>query len=264
LCFAAVTGPKGQQLRGMRLPLDESSVAGYSLLHRQTICLGDAESDPRQSKKTDEAVGFVTRSLISCPFYLDGAPAGVLQLVNKHVDIFSHQDVHTVQVLAAQAAVAVSVSRQSRQVEALRWRVLNGLRSSMQRSGVCSLEQGEQVASLAARLGQEFLLGERETEVLRMAGFLYRVDLTLLESVGIFADLVPILRGRTDRYDEAGEAQPRLSRILAVVADWVELARSGRSEEAWDRLREGFGTRYDPLLREVMQGLVATREASLR
>ena len=93
LYFAHAVGSRTEELMKIRLPLDERSVAGFSILRRQTLRVSDAAIDPRQSKKTDQQIGYQTRSLVAAPIFWEGEPLGVLEVVNKIQGSFDDDDV---------------------------------------------------------------------------------------------------------------------------------------------------------------------------
>ncbi|MEW6278734.1 MAG: GAF domain-containing protein [Candidatus Eremiobacterota bacterium] len=269
LAFVEATGPRAAQLRGMRLPLDETSIAGYSLLHRQTLRVDDAEHDPRQSKRTDESIGFQTRSLVSCPLFFDGAPLGVLQVVNKREGSFSVRDVEMLQVLGAQAAIAVHLGRLRQYEATVEWKMVNGLRTMLGQADL-----GARVSDVAIDLGRALLLPTRELERLKMAGLLVGMEpetgsFTLLQ-MGL-RSLIPLIRHGREHFDGtggpdrlAGEAIPHLARVLAVAREWAQVRPRCRDDaEAMHEVGRHFGTRLDPSLREPLERALGRQEAAL-
>jgi GAF domain-containing protein len=92
---------------GTAVPWDEG-IAGTVF---QTGCpeiVPDAQTDKRHFKKVDEATGSVTHDMITIPLrQWEGAPIGVMQVMNKRGDTFLDQDdlaiLHIISALAAAA-----------------------------------------------------------------------------------------------------------------------------------------------------------------
>ncbi len=265
LFFASVAGDNAEALMKIRLPLDEHSVAGFSVLRRQTLRVSDAATDPRQSKQTDAAIGYRTRSLIAAPLTWAGEPLGVLEVVNKLEGTFDDDDVEFMQLLATQTAIAVQLAHQSRQVQAFRQRTLEVLEELLERSGLQKRAHGELVARVAVALGRELELSAAELERLEAAARLHEAsrlqdgDRDL--EIGLFrtlSDVAAVVAHQRTPYrggppdQPMGLAIPRLSRILALAVAWIEgLERAGlaaRREVLREILAE-CGTRYDPALK---------------
>lgn len=110
LRFEAATGEAGAALRGTEVPL-KGSLAGQVFLDNRILHAADAEADARRYRKTDEATGFVTRTMLAVPMRIDGQPVGVLQALNSHADQFSRADAEALLIIASQAAVAIRNAR---------------------------------------------------------------------------------------------------------------------------------------------------------
>lgn len=107
LRFEAATGERSQEVASVVVPMDQS-IAGWVAQHGEPVIIDDAHSDPRFYHQIEEQIGFETRSLLAVPMTAKGKGIGVLEVVNKHGDAtFSNEDLETLSVLAAQAAVAI-------------------------------------------------------------------------------------------------------------------------------------------------------------
>ena len=86
----------------------ENSIAGASLASGAPLIIHDAGNDPRHYKVVDQVLGFETRSLLAAPLQFHERQIGVLEAENKRAgEEFTAEDVETLTVLAAQAAVAI-------------------------------------------------------------------------------------------------------------------------------------------------------------
>jgi len=85
-----------------------SGIVGVAFGENKIINCADAYTDPRFDPSSDQAGGFVTRSLLAAPLAdLSGSPLGVLQAVNKLSGPFTPRDELLMQLLADQAGVAI-------------------------------------------------------------------------------------------------------------------------------------------------------------
>ncbi len=109
LFFAATTSDGANELIGKPVPLD--SIAGQIVLENKVIQIDDAERDPRIYRKVGEEVQFVTRSLLGVPMTFQGRVIGAVEVLNKRTLPFTPNDVHYLQTLTSQAAVAIETAQ---------------------------------------------------------------------------------------------------------------------------------------------------------
>lgn len=114
LYFQTVTDPKVEPLlKGIAVPTD--SIAGWVALNNQPVIVSDAHQDKRFFDKVEEESQIKTRSIIAVPMQVREKLIGVVEVLNKHEGTFNEEDVMTLQVLSAQAAVAIENARLFRQ-----------------------------------------------------------------------------------------------------------------------------------------------------
>jgi signal transduction histidine kinase len=107
LRFAATTTGEGSQaLIGQAVPL-EGSLAGAIWREQRTLIVEDASADPRHYRKVDQSLDFETRSLLGVPMRSKQRLIGVLEAVNKRTPPWTDDDARYLEILAAQAAVAI-------------------------------------------------------------------------------------------------------------------------------------------------------------
>jgi putative nucleotidyltransferase with HDIG domain len=107
--FKEVSGGMGEIIKKIRIPLNESSIAGWCIIHRESQIINDAASDPRHYKKVDEASRIVTRSLLAVPIIWGDKVFGCVEAINKKDGkLFDDKDREYLTVLAHQAAVALN------------------------------------------------------------------------------------------------------------------------------------------------------------
>ena len=93
-------------MRSFRVPL-ENSIAGWVFTNSQPVVVQDADQDPRVFRAVDQALNFETGSILAVPMVFKNQTIGVIEAVNKKSESsFTEEDVTTLEVLAALAAVA--------------------------------------------------------------------------------------------------------------------------------------------------------------
>lgn len=80
-CFVAVTGPHGNELQAVRLPLG-TGVAGYCMKRLVSVLIADPYRDPRFFREMDKLLGYRTHALLCVPVACDGKVYGALELLN--------------------------------------------------------------------------------------------------------------------------------------------------------------------------------------
>lgn len=111
LFFAATTtsNDESRALIGKKVPPE--SIAGTIFGERRTVRVNDVRSDPRHYSGVDQAIQFVTRSLLGVPMVSKNRVIGVLEVVNKDQGDWSDQDEQHLLMLAEEAAVAIEVAQ---------------------------------------------------------------------------------------------------------------------------------------------------------
>lgn len=131
LVFVLVRSEVDQALIGRRLKPGEG-VAGWVAERGETLLLPDVSSDPRFSRRMDDATGFATRSILAVPLRTGDAVIGVIEIINALDEReFTPDDVEILEAFAEFAAVAIRNARaHGALVEASRNDPLTGLRNS--------------------------------------------------------------------------------------------------------------------------------------
>jgi signal transduction histidine kinase len=97
-------------LRGMTVAIGEG-IAGTVAATGAPIIVADAERDPRVARRVDAATGFRTRSILCVPIRFRGTVTGVIQVLNRRVGTFSGPDREVLELIAAEAGVAIENAR---------------------------------------------------------------------------------------------------------------------------------------------------------
>jgi signal transduction histidine kinase len=97
-------------LRELTLAVGEG-IGGTVAATGESIIVTDAQHDPRVARRVDAATGFRTRSIVCVPLRFRGTVTGVIQVLNKRVGTFSIRDREVLELIAAEAGVAIENAR---------------------------------------------------------------------------------------------------------------------------------------------------------
>ncbi len=104
--FAASASPSAELLRDTRVPLGQG-IVGWAVQHRESVLVRDARQDPRFYSQVDRQTGMSTRSLICVPLLSKDRVIGAIEVMNPRGGHFTTHDLHLLESLAPQAAVAI-------------------------------------------------------------------------------------------------------------------------------------------------------------
>jgi serine phosphatase RsbU (regulator of sigma subunit) len=92
----------------IRVPTNRGIVGAAFASPRDVVHVPDAYADARFNRDVDASTGFVTRDILATAMAdVNGAPLGVLQVVNSPHGVFDESDKLLIQLLADQAGVAI-------------------------------------------------------------------------------------------------------------------------------------------------------------
>jgi serine/threonine-protein kinase len=104
----------GDNVGEIRVPIGVG-ISGTVAATGETINIPDAYADPRFNPEIDRRTGYKTRNMLTFPMRAqDGNILGVFQILNKRGSGFGPEDMETLSVLAASAAVAVENAQRER------------------------------------------------------------------------------------------------------------------------------------------------------
>ncbi len=110
LFFQVATNLDQPTMRGLVVPL-EGSIAGWIVSNHKAVRITNAREDPRHFSTIEKQTHITTRSLLGVPLITKDKVVGVLEIINKQVGEFTNDDEDLMQVLGAQAAVAIENAR---------------------------------------------------------------------------------------------------------------------------------------------------------
>ena len=198
----AMGGSSGKAISFPNLPLhlsdgtpNDSLVAAYAAIHRQTVNIADAYTEPSfdfsGTRRFDERTGYRSKSFLAVPMRNhEGEVIGVLQLLNAQapgsteVVNFSSSDQSLVESLASQAAIALTNRLLIGQLEALFESFINLINLAIDEKSHYTGGHCQRVPALTMLLAEavnqnqtgplaEFTMDDRDRYELKIAGLLH-------------------------------------------------------------------------------------------
>ncbi len=111
MTFEIAVSPAAEQLMEMRLQPGEG-IAGWVVEHGEALLIPDVSKDIRFAKQVDDAVEFVTHSIVCVPIKSRNNCLGVIELINSLDESdFSQADLQVLSAIADYAAIAIENAR---------------------------------------------------------------------------------------------------------------------------------------------------------
>jgi len=164
-----------QGMKEIRLPLDETSIAGTVAVRGEIVNLRDAYQDPRFNASFDRQSGFRTRSMLTAPMRNpQGQVVGVTQAINKRgAARFDHEEEEILLAFSNQASIAVENARylelQRRTFETL----ISGQAVAIDARDHITAGHTRRVTAFAVEIGRALGWSGRDLDLLRYGGLLH-------------------------------------------------------------------------------------------
>lgn len=112
LTFRAASGGAAADLNGIKVPVNDKSIAGCVARSARSLVENDAQHSPFFSGQVDKQTRYTTRQLVCVPLKVQNRITGVVEVINKISDEdFTQEDMYLLEALADVAAVAIQNSR---------------------------------------------------------------------------------------------------------------------------------------------------------
>jgi putative nucleotidyltransferase with HDIG domain len=291
--FKQTAGELGEVIRKIRLPLNENSIAGWCILHREPLIVLDVSRDPRHYKGVDRATSFETRSILAVPVKWGEKVFGCVEAVNKIGDTpFSGEDQEYLTILAQQAAVALNNVFLRNQLQNFFVHVVEILVAALESIEKSSGGHTFRIARLAAAVARVMGMSGKDMENLLYAAYFHDIGRLrsgagsrhdtdfmhpqagagLLQRIKILEKASAIVRYHHEYFDGSGfpdgvpgDAIPLQARILSMVEDYdtqVQKWDSSKSREDFNNLFLRLSQdRHDPLLMEAFGKVLGNNQA---
>jgi len=163
LVFQVSLGEKAASTKQFRVPLGRG-IAGYVAVTGQPIAIADAQQDPRFASDLAQATGYVPKTILCVPLYLDERVIGVLELLDKASGApFSTGDMEILLRFARLAALAIDQSRLTHDLRRL-FRVL-----------LTEVVEHGALTEPIARFADRVALYAEHTDALTLAGLVHEI-----------------------------------------------------------------------------------------
>jgi signal transduction histidine kinase len=241
LHFEAATGIKGQEVKPIVVPLD-NSIAGWVVKEGEPLLIPDVRKDPRHYHQVDDMTKFSTRSILGVPLRVKDKVIGVLEVLNKSEDKeFTQDDVEALTILAAQAAIAIENARLFQQSDLLS-EVAHELRTPL-----TSIRGYSKMLLLSEGIDQEKKLEFAET--------IHREAVRLGQMINDFLDLARLESGRTYIAQEPVNMSEVINETLTILQPQATERQISIALQVPETLPTLIG---DPVrLKQVMVNLVS-------
>lgn len=277
LYFKEAIGEKSNELKLLRIPLNEKSIAGWVAIHRKPLLVNDASKDPRHYKGVDEALHFTTTNVACVPLLWGTDVLGVMEVVNKTEGQFDGKDLEYLIILSSQASVALHNANLMDQFHNFYLEVVEILIDCLESLDPVGRDHALRVARLTSAMAKQLPVTEDEYESLCYAAFLHDIGkikcedendikchaekgAQMLSHIKFFNSIIPFIKYHHERYDGtgvpegiSGENIPLGARILAIAEGYYEGGNMNpdlSGEEFLEGFVEEFGKAYDPNLKE--------------
>jgi histidine kinase len=241
LHFEAATGVKGEEVKPIVVPLD-NSIAGWVIKKEEPVLIPDVRKEPLHYHQVDDMTSFSTRSILGVPLQVKDKVIGVLEVLNKIGDKeFTQDDIETLTILAAQAAIAIENARLFQQSDLLS-EVVHELRTPL-----TSIRGYSKMLLLTEDIEQKRKLEFIET--------IHREAVRLGQMINDFLDLARLESGRTHMAKKPVNMSEVISETLAMLQPQAAEQQVSISLRAPETLPPLIGDR--DRLKQVMVNLVS-------
>jgi len=254
LVFKVALGEKGQQIKEFRIPIDETSIAGWVAKNGKPLIVNDVEKDPRFNPGYGQKVGFRTKSILCVPMKMGERIIGVAEAINKLKGAsFIPADQELFLTVANQIAIATENTKLNQDLRDLFFSTVRSLIAAVEAKDTYTKGHSERVTEYALLIANALKLPREEIETLHLASLLHDIGkigimegildkkeplteddwkvirqhpLTgakILEPVRPMEKIIPYILHHHERYDGKGypdglkgEDIPFYSRIIAI------------------------------------------------
>lgn len=217
-------GPYFSNLPAIRLQHGQG-IAGWVARHGRPALVNDVYQDERFFSAADAASGFQTRSILCVPLRVENVVIGVVEAVNKKIDLFNEADLHMLLAIANPLAIALENARlhsvvlaEKRRIETIFDHMAEGM-CTVDANGILTDCNDSLLTLLQVDVGR--LIGAQAAQVIKVrsqhdfAGFVQNV-LTGREDTRTLAcdvyvdhraDAAPVLISGASILDDGGRAR---------------------------------------------------------
>lgn len=284
LSFKVATGEKGGVIKKLKVKVGEG-VAGTVAKEKKPIIVNDAAKDPKFTGQTDKASGFVTKSILCVPMFVEKNLLGVMEILNKNDDgEFTDDDVKVLESLAALAAISIHNARAAEDQRNFFVNMIEVLIFAIESRDAKMTGHSWRVAQLSTSIAKHLGLDGPDYKDVYYGALLHDIGLLavkegvslsegivtmrdkspetnhpragadLIRNINLLKGAVPVVKHHHENFDGtgypdnlSGDQIPIGARIVAVAEAVEEMRLSGFSEEKIKQMiKLGQETRFDP------------------
>ncbi len=278
LYFKKTEGEMGEVIKKIKVPLDQPSIAGWTLQHRKPQIINDVSKDPRHFKKVDEAIKFETKSLLAVPIVWGDKVFGVIEAINKlNGREFDEEDCELLSVLASHAAVVLNNVQLMEELQNFFAHTLEIMVAALEAIEPHSKGHIIRVTRMVTGVARRLNITGKEYNTLWYAAYFHDigklllgtgdisrdekrhpiVGATMMSKIKILEKTAPIVRHHHERFNGTGfpdrlkgQEIPLGARILALAEDyeeqWMHSPKGTNKEKFRQNFFASIGYAHDP------------------
>jgi len=282
LSFKVATGEKGGVIQKMKVKVGQG-IAGLVAQDKKRIVVNDCAHDPRFNSQMDKASGFITRSVMCVPMFVETELVGVVEVLNKKEGFFNEDDSVILESLASLAAVSINNARTSEDQRNFFVNVIEILISAVESRDPKLAGHSWNVAQLSTILGRRMGIKDQEYKGLYYGALLHDLGFInvrgsissgrsndvetghpksgaeMVRNINLLKAAEPVIRHHHENFDGtgypdglAGDKIPLGARIVAIAEAVEEMRLNGYTNEKINQmLKLGEHTRFDPEIVEL-------------
>lgn len=284
LSFKLATGEKGGVVGKMRINVGDG-IAGTAAKEKKPLIVNDVSKDNRFNSEVDKVSGYVTKSILCVPMFMDEELLGVVEILNKRNNAnFTDEDKDLLENTVSLAATSINNARIAEDNRNFFVNMIEILITAIEGRDQKLIGHSWNVAQLATTLGRHLGLKNQDYRNLYYGALLHdiglinikgglsifegvitvrerdpetnhpRIGAEMVRNINLLSGAVPVIRHHHENFDGtgypdglSGDKIPLAARIVAVAEVVEEMRLSGFND---DRIRQmlklGQETRFDP------------------
>ncbi len=181
LTFETALGASGASLKKelVHLPINDDSIAGHVALSGRSMLINDVAANPYHFKRADQTSHFVTRNMICVPVSAKGKVIGILQCLNKLLEVdqgkFTSDDVNLLEGLSYQVGIAIENATLYNKLRTTFLQTAEAMAGAIEAKDRYTGGHTKRVLHYSMAIAQYLDLTEAEREQLRLAAILHDI-----------------------------------------------------------------------------------------
>ncbi len=176
LYFETIVGAvASEQLKEIRLKVDESSIAGTVAMKRASMLVNEVGKEKRHYKQADQKNRFHTKNMICVPILSRSRLLGVLQALNKDQGSFTKADQRLLETLSHQVAIAVENALLYQNLRAQFHETVMALATAIEAKDRYTGGHTKRVALFSVLIAKHMGLSKDEVEEVRLSAILHDI-----------------------------------------------------------------------------------------